>query len=261
MTNIENLCKLCLKECDLDGNLSELLINDIPLLNILEKIIYNLDWAEIVMFPNKICSECLGIVQSVHQLNEKCLESDARLKKLLTKDENGEIIIQEVAALDDNCQILKIEKSDDAERETEMSLNESNAQKLSSVNEATVEDDEDNETRLKHKCQHCEKTFDKASRLLHHIKIHDSPREPCYELPEEALLAYNMKANKDVDFQKFLDGKLNDLARHEKIHLENKSYKCLICSKTFTQGSHLIDHLNRHNNLRPHVCQICNKGS
>lgn len=279
------MCKLCLNECDLDGNLSELVINDIPVLNILEKIIYNLNWTEIVVFPNKICSECLRIVENVHQLNEKCLGSDTRLKKLLATDEDGEIIVQEVVTvLEDDGQILEIEKIDAAERKTEMSLNDSNAQQLelSSVKVATVEEDEYEEPRGRHKCQHCNKAFDEASKLSRHIKIihnmtiKEEKFHKCVvcdkEFSNQEAFAYHMKTHKDVidknEFQclfcteKFR--KLNDLTSHAKTHPENKScksYKCLICSKTFTQGSHLIDHLNRHNNLRPHVCKICSKGS
>lgn len=294
--SIENLCKICLNESHLDGNLSELEIDGTSVMSIIERIIYSIDWTNSVIFPDKICSDCLEIVQTIHKLNERAVESDTRLKRLLATDENGQIIVEEIVTV--------IETNDDGQDRKQQS-DIVDAQQLATS--TSIEHDEEADEG-KNKCQHCDEIFDEPSRLLQHLKIHDSKRMACEAaegcttrfakqatlmrheiihnsgalvktneekhecvvcseqfMDQRALAAHTTESHKDeIEFQcsfcteKF--SKLSELAKHAKSHSENKSYKCLICAKTFSQGSHLIDHLNRHNNLRPHVCKICNKG-
>lgn len=275
--DIENLCKLCLNVCNLEGSLSELEINNTPVLSIIEKIIYKLDWSEVVIFPDKICSECLQIVQSVHQLNEKCLESDTQLRRLLATDDDGEIIIEEIAAVvtGDVGQDGKRPSETRAAQETrtaKLEADKSSPLKLMTqhlkihVDETapiTCQQSETDSSLMRHEIIHSSSTT---------IKINEEEQIECVVCAKqftlgEALAAHMKLHENDSEFRcssctvKFSE--LNELTSHVKLQHrseKNKSHKCLICAKTFGQRSHLIDHLNRHNNLRPHVCQICNKG-
>lgn len=239
---IENLCKLCLNESSLDGNLSELVISETPVLNIVEKIIYKLEWTDDVIFPDKICSECLEIVKSVHQLNVKCLESDVRLKKFIETNDESEILVEEIVTVvteDDDGQEQNLERKSKA---TKSDVDA--AQQPESVNETISEDE--------HKCQHCNKTFDKASRLLRHIKIHDSTRK-----------AFACQA--EGCFARFTTPE--SLMRHEIIHSgmtikinEEKLHECVVCNKEFLIQEALASHMKTHRDVLDDIefqCSLC----
>lgn len=289
-SDFNNLCRICLEQTEVEESFRNLIVNNISVIKIMEKILYSCDFQNIEGFPEKICSKCLSILEQAYLLNEICLQSESRLKEMLT----DEFIIKE--------EHLDPEEGD---------MNENPAPKV--VNIQILDESTSGESSTKkHKCSYCDKKFDKLCRLSRHLKLHDSVSRPypceaegCFsrfqtpqalkrhqiihsgmtlkineekvhkcivcekEFQIQEALASHMKKHKDIldqiEFEcsicaeKFK--KLNELTRHSKTHPENKTHKCLICSKTFSQGSHLIDHLNRHNNLRPHVCEICNKGN
>ena len=49
------------------------------------------------------------------------------------------------------------------------------------------------------------------------------------------------------------------LARHTKMHTGNYKFKCQLCPTEFTYSADFNNHMNKHMNLKPHVCAICGR--
>lgn len=110
--DLENVCRVCLMDEDPNGvNLviKEVFIGEVNLVKIMQTILYSVDWEniwEIQGCPSKICPNCLMILQNAYLLNEKCIESEWKLRTLL-KDEEIEYLEPEEAEI-----TLKLEKEE-----------------------------------------------------------------------------------------------------------------------------------------------------
>jgi KRAB domain-containing zinc finger protein len=50
--------------------------------------------------------------------------------------------------------------------------------------------------------------------------------------------------------------KLANVIRHSKLHPENATHQCIHCDRRFGLGDDFIDHMLRHNQFKPHVCDF-----
>ena len=41
------------------------------------------------------------------------------------------------------------------------------------------------------------------------------------------------------------------------VHLNRHQFVCILCGKGFCQNEHFSDHMNMHNNIKPHQCAQC----
>ena len=68
-----------------------------------------------------------------------------------------------------------------------------------------------------------------------------------------------MKSQINVNFVKKHFYQQSALAKHTRIHTDDKPYDCDICEKTFSNKSHLVQHKRIHTGEKPYSCDICVK--
>ena len=67
------------------------------------------------------------------------------------------------------------------------------------------------------------------------------------------------KRGHECDVCEKMFGSPKDLARHMRIHTNEKPYECDVCEKRFTQSSNLKTHMRIHTNEKPFECHVCEK--
>lgn len=125
-----------------------------------------------------------------------------------------------------------------------------------------------------YECSTCKKRFASESNLTRHMICHS-------DLMDQSLQASHPKSSsfkcRECN-KKFV--KQESMAAHMKTHLKSddngQKFQCDYCLKTFCYRNKLtrhikmhaeqrkfkcnMDHLNRHNDVKPHVCLVCHKG-
>ncbi|KAL7300205.1 hypothetical protein TKK_0007048 [Trichogramma kaykai] len=98
------------------------------------------------------------------------------------------------------------------------------------------------------KCRLCNKTFKSSLQLLKHNRLKHAR--------EEDITTRNFPC--DLCPKRFTDQ--NSLARHRKLHTEDRPFQCLECQKTFPTANILRKHLSTHNpDSHPLPCIYCGR--
>lgn len=88
-------------------------------------------------------------------------------------------------------------------------------------------------------CEHCNQTLDSASQLIDHFRV----------AHRRALLSGKLGVEESLDMP----------SRRVGLHQYSdrpRQYLCDICGKTYTQSSHLWQHLRFHNGVKPFKCSV-----
>ncbi|XP_071141500.1 uncharacterized protein [Mytilus edulis] len=93
-----------------------------------------------------------------------------------------------------------------------------------------------------HKCQVCNREFDRKSAWLIHTKTHTGEKPHLCELCGKGFSTTSL------------------LNVHMRSHTGEKPFKCDICGKGFSQSGPLKTHKLIHSGLKPYLCAVCGKG-
>jgi hypothetical protein len=246
-SDFDNLCRICLENADIEETFKKLLINNISVLKIMENILYSCDFINIQGFPERICSKCLSILKQAHILNEKCLQSETRLKEMLTDElivKEEHLDPEEVDMNEDpdlkNIKVVNIQILDESFTTTTTLIPEESSISLTNSK--------------KHKCSHCDKSFDRLCRLSRHMKLHDSTSKP---FACEAEGCYSrFQTPQALERHQIIHSGLTEKINEEKVH------KCIVCSKEFQIQEALASHMKKHKDILDQIefeCSICNE--
>eukprot|EP00096_Caligus_rogercresseyi_P011464 TRINITY_DN4508_c0_g1_i1.p1 TRINITY_DN4508_c0_g1~~TRINITY_DN4508_c0_g1_i1.p1 ORF type:complete len:624 (-),score=168.24 TRINITY_DN4508_c0_g1_i1:172-2043(-) len=92
------------------------------------------------------------------------------------------------------------------------------------------------------RCEYCNKSFSKPSRLDSHVKSHHN----------------NIRDFKCSVCEKAFKTRLH-LTNHFRQHSGEKPFACEICNVRFRHKASLLAHVRSHEGLRPYCCEICGK--
>lgn len=119
------------------------------------------------------------------------------------------------------------------------------------------------------RCPVCPKTFDHASLLNVHLKLHKGEKiHACSYCGKRFSRAEVLKAHKrshtgERPYSCNLCSKTyahpSQLRVHKRLHTGEKPYTCTFCDRSFTEHNQLKVHLRTHTGERPYSCKDCGK--
>lgn len=265
-------CRICLSEADELEPIFGSLYLKVPIVDIIKKVCYSLTLTpkeiDDPRLPYQLCLECMDVLCKAHKLNELSVQSEKQLllqlsQECFIKQES----IEYEAETESNLMIEKLEikedfneslHDDDYMEYTKTELAEEEAEDDTSPEDSHGENKKKrrkrNATPKRHKCSTCSKMFEKPSKLLRHEQTHDVNKKPfACEFPE--------------CFQRFATQA--SLKRHAIMHsgmtikvVEEKTFKCFICSKEFPIQEALASHMRSHKTVMDQLefpCNLCDK--
>lgn len=89
-------------------------------------------------------------------------------------------------------------------------------------------------------CEICTKTFDEKQKIRSHMRIH-SRKHLCNVCGLWISSTYNFNAH------------------YRTVHMGEELFPCTQCDLRFRSKQTLKSHLNRHNGIKPFICELCNR--
>ncbi|XP_032527302.2 zinc finger protein 28-like [Danaus plexippus] len=182
--------------------------------------------------PQKICRNCLDIVNKASELRNMARKNDKHLRSLFdcpvedpepefeagSSSEKSEIVLQETER---KCFSLAVRQDLFNKSKTN---DEEDSEAVNSLNLIHSMKPENEDTDSEYKCPVCSKNFAKWRKLYVHHRLHNK----CYKCPI------------DICIKRFATK--GDLEKHIRTHTGEKPYVCNECEKRFAQRGTLKAH-------------------
>ncbi|XP_067636614.1 zinc finger protein 3-like isoform X2 [Eurosta solidaginis] len=237
--------------------------------------------------PKKICCKCLRQLISVYRFQKLCVQSDHKMREMVSKKWDDLNMSMMEAVIDDevlpsdtdsyplsSCQ-PKCTARSSLLPETESALEDrQQAIESESAQWSTAEHLLKNEQLLD-----CENSQDELSEFIKNESIEDDEENTEYsdtihsttfvtkeefttEEQKVAVLHKNIR-NKNEQYPCDICGKhfktKSVLNRHKLIHSDEKPLKCDFCEKRFAQAANQRQHMRTHTGEKPYKCKYCKR--
>ncbi|XP_025837539.1 zinc finger protein 260-like [Agrilus planipennis] len=219
--------------------------NNIDFLTKLKFAIPEVKWTK-----GYICDFCLNSLNQTYIFKELCIKTN---QSLLQKKYQV-LIKSEESNSNDHPVDLGEQSHDDDEDDNDGCDNydnDSNINSPSCIDEESQENDDKKISQVpltypsEYSCEFCNRTYKERSSLFSHKKKIHKPDRPF-----------------NCVFCSKLFKHLGELKRHEKIHLNERSYMCEICNKSYNTGPVLATHkiiVHTDPDEWRYICQHCDK--
>lgn len=287
------LCRACAEECVDAENIYATQLQCIELAQMLA-ICGGIYVAMDDGLSSVICVACMGKLEFVYDFRQMCHASEQKLRNIEASivkskflDQESDIVSEPNEPFHENALVDEAPPSDELKKSNQCTVCDkvfdrpSKLRRHSNVHASDAKPFE---------CATCHKRFQDECHLIRHKVMHSDEmaqsieasvkseqqshkcRECDREFAKQASLAAHMKIHARNGHRKSFECShcsktfplQSKLSRHQRIHNSNrKKFVCSMenCERSFSSSGHLIDHLNRHKEVRPYICDICNKGN